>query len=391
MFKRISESTTRHPQKVAHFGIYAHIPFCVHRCSYCEFYSHTEYQKNDFGPYLQALISEASKMHSWLEGYKKPISPTETLFLGGGTPSLIEPHLLNSFVASLLAIYGAAEGVEVTLEVNPESVYDGFFEGLLEGSFNRVSLGVQSFQTKHLKTLERLAVPENVFKAARMLKRAGLTNWSLDLIFGIPGQTLNDFKEDLKIAVNLGSTHMSFYHLTLKNAHPLFQELPGEELTLDMYDWGVDYLKSQGLDQYEISNFAQPGYECRHNLLYWTGGDFLGLGPSAASRFFVQGKYFHRKRESHLAKYLKTPFLDEPFTQSSASQSILESVFLELRSKFGISLKDFSERFGYQIERARKFPLFVEQGLIEEKEGILYLTRDGQRLADSIASELVDL
>ena len=315
----------------------------------------------------------------------------ESIFFGGGTPSLLPGRHIRQILQWIESSFPVDASTEITLEANPETVSEAFCKELLLTKVNRVSLGAQSFKQENLKALERLGKRESIHEAVRLLWETGYRSLSLDLIFGIPGQTMQSFREDLQEAFLLPIKHFSAYQLSLKVAHPLYDHLPLEERALEFYELLEHWPRESGFHQYEISNYAKPGAECRHNLLYWDGGDYLGIGPSAASRFFVEGSFRHRKQLADVKRYLQTPELrSEQFEATTLPQTVLEAAFLELRKNSGLSLKGFKDRYSFDLRGGKKFALFKEQGLILEKEGDLFLTSKGRLLADSVTSELVD-
>jgi oxygen-independent coproporphyrinogen III oxidase len=256
--------------------------------------------------------------------------------------------------------------------------------------FNRVSLGAQSFQPKYLAALERLGSPESIEQAAAHVKGAGFTDFSLDFIFAIPGQTLEEVRSDLERAAALGPTHLSFYNLTLTSGHRLFKELPDDDTAADLYEAGKAFLEGAGYERYEISNFSLPGRECRHNLLYWGGGDYLGIGPSASSRLFRKGSFLHRKQVADFPSYLRAPKPME-FDSTSPAQTVLEASFLELRKRWGVSVSGFRERYGYDLTKARRYHAFLEDGFVLRRGDTLALTEKGFLLADAVTRDLVDI
>lgn len=374
------------------FGIYVHLPFCVHRCSYCDFYSSTQGSPEAFAKVASKIAWETRAAAAWLR-QSKGLCPVQSVFFGGGTPSLMPMEHLEQLFANLGAEFEIAPDAEITLEANPETVTDAFAEALLAKTpVNRVSLGAQSFQKAHLATLERLGSAESIARAVERLKRAGLTRFSLDLIFGIPGQTPEELLSDIDQAVALGPSHLSFYSLTLKPGHKLFARLPSDDVAAELYELGAQRLNEQGFDAYEISNFTRPGMQSRHNLLYWSGGDFLGLGPSAASRFFWDGRFHHRKQVSSWEQYLKVDSFPNPaFESTTAFQTVLEATFLEIRKQDGIALAEFEKRYGYALDRSSAYPHFQKEGLIEEAHGHLRLSPKGWLLAEGIAERLVEM
>lgn len=370
------------------FGLYLHTPFCVHKCSYCDFYSFAKYAPSDFARLAGALVGELLAAHEFLKDRQPP--KATSVFFGGGTPSLLPVAELAAIFSSALGLFPAEPDAEITLEANPETVTEELAAAwLAKTPVNRVSMGAQSFQLKFLKTLERLCPPEAIVAAAGMLKRAGVRNFNLDLIFGIPGQTLPDVIDDIDRAVALEPNHISFYSLTLKPGHTLYPTLPDDDFSADLYEAGVERLAKAGYAQYEISNFAKPGYESRHNLLYWNGGDYLGIGPSAASRFFWDGTFHHRKAPADIVKYLEgTDFPAPGFEATTPAQTILEATFLELRRNEGVDVTAFHSRYGYDLTSSPKFNLFVNEKLLEREGPRLRLTDRGRLLADEVTREL---
>jgi len=371
------------------FGIYAHIPYCYHRCSYCDFFSSTQFENKDFDRLFQALQSEWSSAKNFLEHTQRKATSLRSVFLGGGTPSLAPPSAISSLLGEMLPAFEGAP--EVTLEANPETVTLEKVKAWKSGGVNRVSMGAQSFQPSLLKALERVATPESIGRAVGYLHDGGISEFSLDLIFGIPGQSLELMRDDLEKAVALEPGHISFYSLTLKPGHALYSQLPSDDESAELFEAGIEFLRSRGYPQYEISNFAKPGKESRHNLLYWDGGDFLGIGPSAASRFFWDGRFHHRKQVSDLKRYFENLVFPAPgFEITTARQTVLEAVFLELRKNEGVSISHFRDRYGYDLRSASKLTHFLKHDLIRLSDDLLQLTDQGRLLADSVTSELLD-
>lgn len=369
-----------------------HIPFCVHKCSYCDFYSFTKYNEADFAKFTDAICREVGEAHSFLNYWRGGTSPVKSLFFGGGTPSLLPVKQIKQIIDTLKSQFQFEPNAEITIEANPETVSEKFCEELKSLTpVNRVSLGAQSFSEKNLKSLERLGSRESIYKAAALLKQFGFNDFNLDLIFAIPGQSQSQMLEDLAEVAALGSTHVSSYNLTLKPGHILHSKLPKDDFVADLYEKVVSTLESYGYRQYEISNFAKPEASCEHNLLYWDGGDFLGIGPSAASRFFKDGVFHHRKQWSDFSKYMgRSSFEEVPFESTTQNQTILEATFLELRKNTGIELSKFSKRYGYDPSLAKQFPLFLKEGMVAKEGDKLTLTPKGRLLADLVTERLVD-
>lgn len=340
----------------------------------------------------EQVAREVRAAAGWLRREKKDNRSLDTIFLGGGTPSLFPLPAIGKLFAAIGEEFSLASDVEITMEANPETVGESFGDELLRLTpVNRISLGAQSFSETNLEILERLARPESVEAAVARLRAAGFENLSLDLIFGIPGQTIADTLSDIDHAARLGPDHVSSYNLTLKPGHKLYSQLPSDDEAADLYEACVERLSQLGYPQYEISNYARPGRESRHNLLYWDGGDFLGVGPSASSRFFWDGTFHHRKQLADLDRYLKEdPFPGPSFEAVTPRQAVLEAVFLELRKNKGVLLSEFRRRYDYDISSARNFVLFTREGLLKLEGEVLRLTARGRLLADRVTRDLVD-
>ena len=373
------------------FGIYLHVPFCVHKCSYCDFYSFTKYSSGDFAPFVDSLVREARSAAKWLKTQNRLQQPVTSIFIGGGTPSLLPARYLKTLFEVLAQEYPWAPSIEITLEANPETITESLVEEWkAQTPINRISMGAQSFQPEYLKALERLGSAEKITEAAGILKKAGFLNFNLDLIIGIPEQTPEQIKMDIEWAVGLGPTHISNYNLTLKPGHVLFKKLPNDDDSADLYETARLELKAREYEQYEISNYARPGFECSHNLLYWTGGDFLGLGPSAASRFFWDGVFQHRKQLADYAQYLKQEkFESVAWNINSQEQTQLEALFLELRRNSGIDIDRFFKKYGLDLTKSSKLPFLEKAGFLEMQKPTLRLTDKGRLVADTLVCELI--
>ncbi len=383
-------------------SLYIHVPFCFHKCHYCDFYSLVDTQDRQ-DAFVDRLVREMKAWAPWSEG-----APLETVFVGGGTPSLLRPDLWERVLAAMagafdLSAMGPGPG-EFTVECNPETVTPELMSVLAAGGVNRVSIGAQSFDPRHLKTLERWHNPENVPRALEMAGAAGITRRSIDLIFGIPGQTLPDWEADLRAALSLGLTHLSCYNLTYEPKTALTARLqrgdfrPAEEdLEVEMYERTLAMLRAAGLERYEVSNYAQPGDESRHNLAYWRQREWLALGPSASAH--VRG---HRwKNLPRLDDYLRTdvsgfaPVTDhEP---ANAERALSEWIMTSLRLTEGLDSATLIRRAA-DISRPRlELPsrllraayAYEERGLLHMSDTRWALTDAGFLIADAIAGDLM--
>jgi oxygen-independent coproporphyrinogen-3 oxidase len=271
-------------------SLYLHVPFCFHKCHYCDFYSLVDTRDRQ-----EAFVSRLERELAALAPFAGGL-PLKTIFIGGGTPSLLRVDLWRRVLAALgreydLSVMGRGEG-EFTVECNPETVSAELMGVLAAGGVNRVSVGAQSFEARHLKTLERWHDPENVERAVGLAQAAGIPRQSIDLIFGIPGQSLEDWRADLHRALALGTTHLSCYNLTYEPNTAMTARLKrgefraaDEDLELQMYAATLEMLRAAGLDRYEVSNYATPGDEARHNLAYWRQDPWLAAGPSASGHY----------------------------------------------------------------------------------------------------------
>ncbi|MEZ6191635.1 MAG: radical SAM family heme chaperone HemW [Phycisphaerales bacterium] len=392
-----------------------HVPFCFHKCHYCDFYSLVEPagRPDRQEAFTDALIAELT--HN-VQIYRP--KPT-TLFVGGGTPTLLRVDLWRKLLDAMHAAGVMEQVTEFTVEANPETVTPELLGVLAGGGVNRVSMGAQSFNTDQLKTLERWHDPDTVPKAVAMLHDAGISNFNLDLIFAIPGQTLDALDHDLDRALSLSPTHLSCYSLIFEPNTPLTQKMKmgrispvGEELERDMYAHVIKRLDAAGFEHYEVSNWARKGTGnrdqgsglthppsaiahppsadpryCQHNLAYWHNHNWLGLGPSAASH--VEGKRW--KNEAHLARYLAgsptPPTTDHE--ELPQRQRIGEQIMLGLRLRQGLALDWVDEHIPPADPRRDTVEELIAIGMLERTATRLRLTHNGLFLADSVIAKLL--
>ncbi len=271
------------------FGIYIHVPFCATRCGYCDFNTYTPREtSSSFGAYLDSLERELELAQT---------RPADTVFIGGGTPSLLGAEGLGRVLDMVRGHVGLNPGAEVTTESNPESTDPAYFEGLLRAGFTRVSLGMQSASAPVLRVLDRTHTPGRATAAAREARAAGFEHVNLDMIYGTPTETDDDVRATLDAILSTGVDHVSAYSLIVEDGTAMARKVrrgelpaPSEDVYADRYEIIADTLESAGYGWYEVSNWAQPGGECRHNLLYWRGGEWWGAGPGAHG--FVDGERF---------------------------------------------------------------------------------------------------
>jgi oxygen-independent coproporphyrinogen-3 oxidase len=367
---------------------YIHVPFCVHRCGYCDF-TLVAGRDDLIDAYLEALAIELDRLERPRE--------VDTLFFGGGTPT----HLPASQLARLLALtrrwFPPAPGAEICVEANPAGLDDAKVAVLADAGVNRVSLGVQSFDTQMLELLERDHRGADVSAVIARLRPA-IPNIGLDLIFGVPGQTVELWQQTLAAALALEPTHVSTYGLTFEKGTAFQSRLDkgllnkcDEELERTMYAVAMDELPRAGLEQYELSNFARPGFRCRHNEVYWAGRPFFGFGPGAARYAGGRRELNHRSVTTWINRVLAghSPIADAE--ELSPEGRARELVMLNLRRCSGLSLAEFHEQTGFDFRELAgdTLPRHLRQGLLEEHDGYVRLTREGRFLADTVFSEYV--
>ncbi len=362
---------------------YIHVPFCAHRCGYCDFtlISHRDDLIED---YLQAMSIELARLD-------EP-RPVDTIFLGGGTPTHLSPCQLSRLLQLLKSWFRLEEGCEFSVEANPSGLTAEKIAVLAEGGVNRVSLGVQSFNACILKLLERDHRRDDVQRAVELL-RESIRNFSFDLIFGVPGQSLDLWRETLAEAMCMAPAHMSTYGLTFERGTTFWARKEKGELgeadellQREMYACAIDTLAAGGYEQYEISNFALPGRRCRHNEIYWQGLPFFGFGPGAARYIDGRRETNHRSVRTWLSKVLAG---ESPIGESEAlspEDRAREAIVIGLRACDGIQKDDFCRRTGYDIDDLARTTIdhYIEAGLLEEVGKRLRLTREGRFMADTV-------
>jgi putative oxygen-independent coproporphyrinogen III oxidase len=318
-------------------GIYVHVPFCLTRCGYCDFNAYAGLERLQ-PRYLRALVAEASlAAPSWRD------VEVDTVFLGGGTPTTMEPADLKSLLTHLRDRFRVTDDAEITAEANPDTVDGTRLVQLRTAGFDRLSMGAQSFDPAVLRSLERVHSPESVRRAFDAARAAGYDNVNLDLIYGADGEGLDSWEDTLRETVALAPEHVSAYALTIEPATPLGRKVaagevppPDPDLQADMFSAACDVLASAGYVHYEVSNWAKPGYECRHNLGYWERRPYLGLGAGAHSYRDARRWWNVRPPEDYLARVEAGELPEGGAEQLAASDAYLEEVFLRLRTLEGI-------------------------------------------------------
>lgn len=348
-------------------SLYIHIPFCARKCDYCSFYSVTDDCKEQYVDALTRALAFYGKKQK-----------TATVYVGGGTPSLISPALIERVFSAVYDNFDVDKSAEITIEANPESFNRDFVKSVKEMGVNRLSLGVQSFDDGELLSAGRLHDSKSAKKAISLACET-FENVSCDLIFGLPKQTETSFEKSLDIAIKSGVKHISCYNLQVEEGTPIFEKkitVPNEEVQEKLYFLACEKLVQNGYEHYEISNFAKRGFQSRHNSAYWTGADYLGLGPSAHSKLGDSRSYF----DADLCKFIgRTSF--EFDGSERITDPLFEKIMLGLRTSQGVPIDILKKSESY-VRRLE------DSGFATVKNGMLTLTDKGFYLSNTIISDI---
>lgn len=374
-------------------GIYVHIPYCLHKCPYCDFFSVTDSSTAE--RYVDSIL-----LH--MEDYSKSASgyDVDTVFIGGGTPTCIDVSLLIKLLDGISDSFSLNPDAEITVEMNPATAKYQNLKKLRKHGVNRLSIGLQSADEGELKALGRIHTFDEFLSSFEDARRAGFDNINVDLMYATPGQTPSSLRDTIDRVTELGPEHISLYGLKIEDGTPYAKmkdslSLPDEDVEVNMYFGSVARLEAAGYSQYEISNFAKPGYRCLHNLKYWNGEEYLGFGAAAHSYF--RGHRFAYKRDidayidaleypSHVPDIISEDY------EISPSERLGEYVMLRLRLKEGIDTDTFAEKFGLSFERmfGKYLDTYVKNGYME-KEGRFYrFTLKGMFVSNYILSAMLD-
>jgi oxygen-independent coproporphyrinogen-3 oxidase len=402
------------------YSLYFHIPFCVRRCAYCDFNTYAG-QESLIPAYVQALCREIEFV-----AHEAPRRLTaHTIFFGGGTPSLLSPSQFETILDVVRESFDLAPRSEISFEANPGTVTLGSLQDLRQLGFNRLSLGVQSMHPQELHQLERIHDPFNVIEAVSWARRAGFDNLNLDLIFGLPGQTLARWQESLKFTLQFHPEHLSLYALTVEQGTPFGRwaqrgliPMPDPDAAADMFEWAGEMLEAAGFEQYEISNWARPGRQCQHNLQYWRGQPYLGFGAGAhgcaggmrVSNVLRIRTYLQRFQLSLPVPGFLIPDRGFPISPATVDRTRI-SRFVEMQetmltglrlTREGVSAEGFRQRFGVELTAVFKKEIdeLIGLGLLEwaknepcegskPSQGLLRLTRHGQLLGNQVFMRFV--
>lgn len=361
-------------------GLYIHIPFCKSKCPYCDFFSGRA-SENDYDDYVKVLTDNISL---WGSKTDKTVS---SIYFGGGTPSILGAERLSLLLNQIKESFTIDNNAEITVEVNPDSGKTLDFYLLKKTGINRISVGMQSAVDNELKELGRLHSANDAEITVKRAQKSGINNISLDLMLGIPCQTIESLKKSIDFCLSCGVTHISSYILKIESGTVFDRiqnklKLPDEDSQAQLYLFAVDYLKKLGYEQYEISNFSKAGYESRHNINYWKCGEYIGIGPSAHS--FFNGKRFYYSRNMEDFKNNKTCF-------DCLGGDKEEFIMLSLRLKSGLNFKEYTERYNEdfpedKIKIIRKYASMDYMVLDDE---CAYFTPKGYLVSNVIISELI--
>jgi oxygen-independent coproporphyrinogen III oxidase len=376
-------------EKSAGLGLYIHVPFCASRCAYCDFATDLEapLQRK---LYLETLVDE-------IRSYEGREFELDSIYFGGGTPSLLKPPELALILKEVISRWPLLEGAEISLEANPETVCKESLSQWMDAGINRISLGVQSFEQSELKALGRSHLLLENTQAIELIAKSAL-RFNLDLMLGIPHQSLFSLRQSLDFAVGSGAEHLSIYMLSIEPEAPWFDainkgriQVASDEMVAEFYNEVLDRLARLGLPQYEISAFSNGGKECRHNLKYWRNEDFLGLGPSAASHFRGLRKG-NRRAILDWVSQVKNKKKPDYFEQNHSKNAILETIMLQSRLNEGLflpKLEIWDRRFP-ELEIFQRLDHLMGRGLIEIFERTYRLTRMGLLFANEVFEQFID-
>lgn len=367
-------------------NLYIHIPFCIRKCMYCDFLS-IPFDESLASRYIEAIGTEFGLRHGLAGEFK-------TIYIGGGTPTTLAPDELIRLFAKLGEVFTISSDAEITIEANPGTIDREKISALSGCGVNRFSIGVQSFNDTELKLLDRIHSASDGIRAVEMLKECGAENLSIDLIYGIPGQTLSDWVRTVSKTIGLSPKHISAYELTPEKGTPLYRDImenrlkkPDEDAIIGMYYHAIDMLSDAGYKHYEISNFANGGFACRHNLNYWERGQYIGIGAGAHS--FIGDRRIRNTND--IRRYIDTLnsgnlAIDEE-TEISCEDAIKEFIFLGLRKTEGLSITEFKKNLAIDLMEASDS--LIDAGFLISDGNYLKLTREGIVISNSVITELM--
>ena len=374
-------------------GLYVHIPFCAQKCYYCDFNSQkieSNTQKQEY------LINLEKEMQMYKEEFKN--KEFTSIFIGGGTPSILTSKEIQQLMKNIYKNFNIKKDAEITIESNPGTLNIEKLKTMKEMGINRLSMGLQTTQDKHLKYIGRIHTYEQFEKNYKDAVSLGFKNINVDLMYSLPNQSFEDFKESLDKIISLNPSHISAYSLILEEGtkfNEMYEnkefELPEEEIDIQIYEYTINKLRENGYNQYEISNYAQKNHECKHNIVYWKCKNYLGLG-CGASGYISDMRYSNTEtinEYNELINQNKKPIENKEIL--TLEDSIEEFIIMGLRMNEGISLQDFYNRFKVDFKQKYKTVLenMKKQSLLEEKEDRIYFTQKGREISNTVLIEFM--
>ncbi|MCI9260360.1 MULTISPECIES: radical SAM family heme chaperone HemW [Romboutsia] len=375
-------------------GLYIHVPFCAQKCNYCDFNSYKIEEKNQKTDYLISIRKE-------MELYKEEFKSKEftSVFLGGGTPSILTPEELTTLMENIYSNFNIGKDAEITMECNPGTLDKVKLKAIKSLGINRLSMGLQVTQDHHLKYIGRIHTYEQFEKNYKDAIEVGINNINVDLMYSLPNQSFDEWKETLNKIINLNPSHISAYSLILEEGTKFYDmylnkefELNDEEVDINIYNYTIDTLCKNGYHQYEISNYSKEGYECKHNIVYWKCDNYLGLGPGASG-------YINNYRYSNICdikgynkclEYDKRPIEEKNIL--SKKDEMEEFIFMGLRMNKGINLDEFYKRFNIDFKHRYNDILgkLKNLNLIIEQNNNIILTQRGREISNTVFVEFID-
>ncbi len=375
-------------------GVYIHVPFCKKKCNYCDFYS-VKWDDEWENKYIEAVINE-------IKGYKNMLGnkySVDTIYFGGGTPTIIKPSNLKKILDSISIVAHVDKHAEISMEANPNTLTDENLKQYKESGINRLSIGIQSLNDEILKNIGRIHNSTDAIDAINRAMKHGFENINADAMFNIPGQTTLDIEDTLSKIMERGVKHISFYSLKLEKGTPMYTmeqknliTMPDEDEERNMYYKGRIVMEKSNLFQYEISNFAMMGFECKHNLKYWNQEEYIGIGPSAHS-FMNSIRYSNPSDLELYCKNIEENNLDRIIQEEMNERELLfEYIMLRLRLTEGLDADEFKRKFNmaFNEKYKRQIKYLTDNKLIEQNGNIVKLTERGMDISNYVFEEFMD-
>lgn len=360
-------------------GLYVHIPFCIRKCGYCDFASYARISSEKKEQYISAVIEDMKKYGG---------EEIDTIYVGGGTPTALDIKQIKTLIDAVYDIFKVTDDAEITIECNPKTVDYEYFKSLKEYGFNRLSIGVQSLNDSHLSFLGRAHNSIEAISCINQAKQAGFENISVDVMFGLPNQTIEDIEKTLEGLTDMSPSHISCYSLIIESGTAFYEkkvEPLDDDKERDMQSFIVEYLKKKGYSRYEISNFAKGNMYSRHNLKYWNLTPYIGVG-AAASSYYGGSRY---EKTAVLDDYINSPTKKKNLQKVTKDEEMSEFMFLGLRKTDGVSFSEFYNKFGIGIEEKYDIKRHIELALLMKDGDRLYLSERGIDVSNSVLCEFV--